>query len=233
MVGLYGGRDPRDIPVYSIGDTARYLRIPQGTVRSWTVGRTYPVSVGTKRFKPVIPIPDGNPRLLSFTNLIEVHVLRAIRQYHQIELDKVRKALDYLEEEFRVSHPLAREKFKTDGIDLFIERYGQLIKASEEGQIALKDTLSEHLERIEPDDAGLAIKLYPFTRSHESNNPRIVMIDPRVSFGRLVIADTGIPTRIVAERYKAGDSIDILAGDYNCDRLIIEEALRCEIPLVA
>lgn len=232
MVGLYGGKDPRDIPAYSIGDAARYLRIPEGTVRSWTVGRTYPASEGTKQFKPVIPISGGKPRLLSFTNLIEVHVLRAIR-HHQIELDKVRKALDYLEEEFQVSHPLARESFKTDGVDLFIKRYGQLINALQQGQIELKDNFNEQLKRIEPDDTGLAIELYPFTRSDEIDNPRIVMIDPRVSFGRPVIADTGIPTRMVAERYRAGDSIDSLAYDYNCERLKIEEAIRCEMPRVA
>lgn len=59
------------------------------------------------------------------------------------------------------------------------------------------------------------------------------MIDPRVAFGRLVIAGTGIPTHIVAERYAAGDSIDDLADDYNCCHEIIAEAIRCEIPRLA
>jgi uncharacterized protein (DUF433 family) len=230
MTGLYGGINPRDIPTYSIGDAARYLRIPAGTIRSWTVGRHYPVADGSSFFNPLIPIANRKPRLLSFTNLIEVHVLRAIRKHHQIQLDKVRSALDFIDERFRVPHPLASEQFRTDGVSLFIERYGSLINASERGQIALKDALNAHLERIEPDDTGLAIKLYPFTRSHEENNPRIVVIDPRIAFGRLVIDGTGIATSVVAERYHAGDSIDNLADDYNCDRLYIEEAIRCEMP---
>ena len=37
MTELYGKTDPRDIPTYSIGDAARYLRIPAGTIRSQTV----------------------------------------------------------------------------------------------------------------------------------------------------------------------------------------------------
>jgi uncharacterized protein (DUF433 family) len=231
MIELYGGIDPRNIPTYSIGDAARYLRIPANTIRSWTVGRHYSVSDGSNFFNPLIPIPNRKPRLLfSFTNLIEVHVLRAIRQYHQIKLDKVRTALDFIDEQFQEPHPLARERFRTDGVSLFIERYGSLINASERGQIALKDALNAHLERIEPDDTGLAIKLYPFTRSHEENNPRFVVIDPRIAFGRLVIDGTGIATSVVAERYHAGDSIDNLADDYNCDRLYIEEAIRCEMP---
>ena len=230
MIELYGGIDPRDIPTYSISDAARYLRIPAGTIRSWTVGRRYPVADGSNFFDPLIPIPNRKPRLLSFTNLIEVHVLRAIRQHHQIQLDKVRVALDYIDERFQVPHLLARERFRTDGVNLFIERYGSLISASERGQVALKEAFDAHLERIEPDDTGLAIKLYPFTRSHEENNPRFVVIDPRIAFGRLVIDGTGIATSVVAERYHAGDSIDNLADDYKCDRLYIEEAVRCEMP---
>jgi uncharacterized protein (DUF433 family) len=93
--------------------------------------------------------------------------------------------------------------------------------------------LTQHLERIEPDDSGLAIKLYPFTRSDEAHNPRLVVIDPRIAFGRLVIDGTGIPTSIIAERYKAGDSLQDLTEDYDCDLSQIEEAIRCEIPLAA
>jgi len=233
MNKLYGETDPRDIPTYSISDVAKYLRIPSGTIRSWTVGRHYPISNGSNFFKPLIVTKDLKPRLLSFTNLVEIHVLRAIRKHHKIQLDKVRIALDYIDEQFQVSHPLVRERFRTDGVDLFIERYGSLINASKCGQTDMKDAFNAHLERIEPDDTGLAIKLYPFTRSHEEDNPRIVVIDPRIAFGRLVIADTGIATTILAERYQAGDSIEDLAYDYDCDRLKIEEAIRCELPAVA
>ncbi|MFN6572379.1 DUF433 domain-containing protein [Dendronalium sp. ChiSLP03b] len=233
MTELYGGTDPRDIPTYSISDAARYLRIPAGTIRSWTVGRHYPTSNGSGFFRPPIPIRDLKPKLLSFTNLVEVHVLRAIRKHHQIDLAKVRDALDFIAEQFQTSHPLARERFLTDGVDLFIERYGSLINASTSEQTELKDAFNAHLERIEPDDTGLAIKLYPFTRSHEEDNPRFVVVDPRIAFGRLVIVGTGIPTRVLAERYQAGDSIDHLAYDYDCDRLMIEEAIRCELPAVA
>ncbi|MFN6518661.1 MAG: DUF433 domain-containing protein [Nostoc sp. CreGUA01] len=233
MTELYGGKDPRDIPTYSISDAARYLRIPTGTIRSWTVGRYYPISNGSNFFRPLIPIRHLKPKLLSFTNLVEVHVLRAIRKHHKIDLGKVRDALDFIDEQFQISHPLARERFLTDGVDLFIERYGSLINASKNEQTELKDAFNAHLKRIEPDDTGLAIKLYPFTRSHEQDNPRIVVIDPRIAFGRLVIAGTGIATRVLAERYQAGDSIDDLAYDYDCDRLKIEEAIRCELPAVA
>lgn len=233
MIDLYQGRSPRDMPTYTIPDAACYLRIPAVTIRSWTVGRSYPVADGKRFFEPLITVSQQKPQLLSFTNLIEIHVLRAIRQHHKIQLDKVRTALDFLESHLKVSHPLSHESFRTDGISLFIERYGTLINASAQGQTQLKQVLTRHLERIEPDDSGLAIKLYPFTRSDEAHNPRLVVIDPRIAFGRLVIAGTGIPTHIIAERYKAGDSLQDLIEDYDCEPNQIEEAIRCEIPLAA
>jgi uncharacterized protein (DUF433 family) len=44
-----------------------------------------------------------------------------------------------------------------------------------------------------------------------------------------VLAGTGIPTAIIAERYKAGEEIGALADDYGRPTLEIEEAIRCEL----
>ena len=38
---IYGGRDPRDVPTYSIKDAARFLIIPSTTLYSWVTGQTY------------------------------------------------------------------------------------------------------------------------------------------------------------------------------------------------
>ena len=230
---LYSKTDPRDIPTYTIGDADRYLRIPPGTIRSWTLGRKASTAKGKKHIQPLIQIPEGKPRLLSFTNLVEVHVLRALRQHHKIQLDKVRTALNYTTERLGVPHPLARDCFQTDGTNLFVHCYGDLINASQDGQLALKEALSSHLERIELDDSGLAIRLFPFTRSREETSPRLVAVDPRSAYGQLAIVGTGIPTSIISERYRAGESIEELAYDYDCKPSLIEEAIRCELPVAA
>jgi uncharacterized protein (DUF433 family) len=61
----------------------------------------------------------------------------------------------------------------------------------------------------------------------------VIVIDPAISFGKPVMAGSGIPTAIVAERYKAGETIEELAKDYEQSRLNIEEAIRCELQLEA
>jgi uncharacterized protein (DUF433 family) len=181
----------------------------------------------------LLQLPDPGLRSLSFINLVEAHVLDAIRRKHNIPLPKVRIALDYVERHFDSPHPLADHEFQTAGAALFVARFGELIAVSEAGQLAMKEMLAAHLRRLEHDEEGLATRLFPFTRKREPDEPKIIVIDPRVSFGRPTIIGTGVATDIVAERYKAGESMDELAQDYGCERGQVEEAVRCELDLAA
>jgi uncharacterized protein (DUF433 family) len=225
--------DPREMPAYTIGEASHYLRIPVATLRSWVRGRYYPTESGRRFFKPLIELPDPDFASLSFVNLVEAHVLDAIRREHNVPLPKVRAALDYVNHYFRVPHPLASHKFQTDGVDLFLSRFEKLIAVSQAGQLAMKEMLAAHLRRVEHDKGGVAVRLYPFTRKRDDDEPKIIVIDPYVSFGRPAIARRGIATSIVAERYKAGESIDELAQDYDCERGQVEEAVRVELALAA
>jgi uncharacterized protein (DUF433 family) len=226
-------RDPREIPTYTISEAAHYLLIPLATLRSWTVGRYYPVQDGKRLFSPVIAAPQKHPAMLSFMNLIEAHVLDAIRRVYGVRLPEVRSAIAFLRREFKSEHPLVEEKIETDGKDLFIRSFGQLIAASKGGQLAMPELVGAYLKRIEWDEQGIASRLYPFTRKRQLDEPRVIVIDPRISFGRPVLAGTGIRTGIVAERYKAGESIQELAQDYGRRALDIEEAIRCELAVEA
>ena len=229
----YDTRDPRLLPAYTLAEAARYLRMPEGTLRSWIAGRLYPVGHTAKRSRPLIHLDDPKKQYLSFINLVEAHVLAAIRRKHGVRLPKVRIALDYMRRQFRVEHPLIDQAFQTDGLDLFVERYGDLINVSREGQSAMKGIIGVYLQRIEWDAQGLPIKLYPFTRDTESDvvpmsDPRVVVMSPTISYGRPVIAGTGIPVSSIYERYKAGDSVADLARDFRLETSAIEEAIRCE-----
>ena len=230
-------KDPREIPTYGITEASQYLRIPRTTIRDWVMGRSLQREVGPQRSKPIIPSAGSMPRLLSFINLVEVHVLDAIRRQHNISLEKVRKAIHYLQKQFPSKHPLADHHFETNGINLFIEKYGQLIDITQEGQLAIKEIMKAHLKRIERDAQGIPQKLYPFTHKRDfqlaGNEPKAVVIDPWVSFGRPIIVGTGIPTAIIAERYKAGESIEDLADDYGLQPLKIQEAIRSELTVEA
>ncbi|MGH9713560.1 MAG: DUF433 domain-containing protein [Candidatus Acidiferrales bacterium] len=230
---IYGGDDPRELPAYSIGEAAHYLLIPEATLRSWVKGRKYPVKAGQHFFKPVLILPNPSRLQLSFINLVEAHVLDAIRRQHDIPLKKVRQALNYMEKHLQSNHPLADQRMETDGKDLFIRKFEQLINISQEGQLAIRQLLEAHLKRIERDMSGAVLRLYPFTRKRDASEPKFIVMDPLVSFGRPVLAGTGIPTSVIADRYKAGESMDQLASDYGRGRSEIEEAVRCELAQAA
>ena len=222
----------REVPSYGIPEAAHYLGIPVSTLQSWVYGYPYTTRIGRQRFKPLIEVPPGEKghRLLSFMNLVEAHVLDAIRRQHRISMPKVRRALDYLQAKLPSKHPLADRSFETDGLNLFIQEYGNLINISESGQLAVRELIEAHLRRIEWDLRGLPIKLFPFTRKRQADEPKVVVIDPEDAFGRPVLAGTGIQTASIADRYKAGESIEELADDYHRSPSEIQDAIRCELP---
>lgn len=97
----------------------------------------------------------------------------------------------------------------------------------------MKEILGVYLKRIEWDARGVPIKLYPFTRDTQAeaapaSDPRVVVMNPAVSFGRPVIAGTGVPVSSIYERYRAGDSVADLARDFCLEIGAVEEAIRCE-----
>ena len=226
-------RDLREMPAYGINEAAHYLGIPNATLRSWVLGRPYPTGAGERFFRPIIELPDKEERLLSFQNLVEAHVLDAIRRVHGVTFGRVRKAVEYLKTKLASKHPLAEQKFATDGVDLFVEVFGQLVNVSREGQLAIRDLIQAYLQRIERDPIGAPVRLYPFTRERKPDEPKIIVIDPSISFGRPVLVGTGIATTIIAQRYKAGESVEELAEDYGRSRSDIEEAIRSELWLDA
>lgn len=222
-------KDIKEMPAYTVLEAAHYLSVPQATVRYWSTGQgDYP---------PVIDIAQKSPAVLSFYNLVELHVLAATRRQHEVSMRKVKEAILYLKKntssKLGEKHPLISEQMLTDGLDLFIEEAGRLVSISQAGQTAIREALSAALQRIERNNHGIPIRLYPFTRTDIRNAPAMVVIDPSLSAGRPVISGTGLATEIIAERYKAGESVEELADDYRRSQKEIEEAIRCELRVAA
>lgn len=225
-----------DDPAYTAGEAARILGLPAATLKAWSFGQAYRSLSGAKhRFQPVILPADKRKRLLSFANLCELHVLSAIRRNHKIPLPKVRSSLEYVRAELGSSRPLLDRDFKTNGIDLFVRHASRLLNVSRQGQQALRGEFELALARIERDHSGMPIRLFPFSRSlsSEKQQHKTVVIDPRLAFGRPVISKVAVPTAIIVDRFRAGDSLAEMAGDYGVAEADIEEALRFEQRLAA
>lgn len=215
---------PYNQPLYPITHAAHYLHIPTPTLRLWLTGRTSPQPI-----PPLIQRPHPQDPRLSFLNLIEAHILRIIRETHRIKLNKIRHALDYLSQSLETPHPLAQQQFKTDGVDLFVEEVDRLINVSRSGQLALREAFTHLLDRVEWNDAGIAIRLFPLLSGLQHPHPdRLIVLDPNIRCGQPILTGTGVPTAIIADLYNAGDSIEDLAEEYNCTPIQIKTAIQFE-----
>ncbi len=83
--------DLRNQAAYPLGEAARYLKLPTATLRAWTLGRPYPTTQGAGHFRAVIRPAATEATSLSFWNLIEAHVLRALRTEHGVSIKAVRR----------------------------------------------------------------------------------------------------------------------------------------------
>jgi uncharacterized protein (DUF433 family) len=230
QVDIYGGKNPRDLPLYTIAEAARVVRLNPATLRSWVLGRSYATSAGEKNWSPLIKVADFKSGRLSFANLVEVHVLSALRG-KQVRVDRIRSTTEFIRDKMGTEHPLADVDTQTDWIDIYVDYLGQLVNASTP-QTVLRPLVERYLERIERDEKGIARRLYPITRD-DGANAHSVSIDPACRFGRPVLASTNLETAVVADRFFAGDSTETLAADFAIREADVEEAIRFESQLRA
>lgn len=213
------GGDVREHPQYSIEDVSRYLHIPLSTMRAWCHGQNYTLRSGRRRhFEPLIKPASRAHGLLSFYNLAEAHILRATRD-KDVPLINVRRALDYIREQFPASnHPLLTHEFKTFGKSIFIQHLGDTINASRYGQKAMTELLDQYLERIDRDDCGMPVQIFPM-------NTEALAINPAIASGQPVVKGTRVMAATLVARVQAGESYRALVKDYSLTRSQIEQAI--------
>ena len=209
--------DARYRPLYTFTEVSRYARVLPGTLRSWSAPDG----------KPLVAMADPESRSpFSFVNLVEAHVLVALRRVHYVKMSRIRSAIDWLGGRYGTAHPLAEVDIETDGCEIFIHDQNMPVSASARGQGAFPEILGLYLKRIERDQSRIPTRFFPFTYDA---CPMTIVMDPAVAFGRPVITGTRVATTMVFDRYSGGESLTDIAADYDLELLAVEEALRCEI----
>ena len=214
----------RDQSAYGLAEAARYLKLPPATLRAWTFGRQYPTTTGAGQFHPLIRPASRRPPLLSFTNLIEAHVLRALRTEHGVSVQAVRNAVRFAEGKLHIDRLLLRPELCAEAGRMFLDRYGELINLSASGQLAMRQVLNTHLKRVTW-EGHFPSRLHPFVMG-QADMP--IAIDPRIAFGRPIVASRGVSTAAIVGRIDAGESVSDVAADYELSREDIEHAVLYE-----
>ena len=215
--------DRVDLPLYGLSEAALYLRVPIKTLEYWAFGR--------KPISPVIRPASKQPRALSFMNLLECHMLASMRALYDLRLPKIRRAVAHLNKTSGFKHPLIEEPLYTNRVDVLIKQIDKLVNLSRGGQLVIPEIVEAHLERVEYDKGILSF--YPFVRERSAAEPKFILINPSLGFGKPVIAGTGISTAVIASRFNARESVPDLAKEYGLETEQIEEAIRWETRAVA
>jgi uncharacterized protein (DUF433 family) len=220
--------DPNELPRYSLGEAAKYLRMSDTTLKRWVSGRRYPGISGEGRWEGLIHRPDEEDPRLSFSNLIEAYVLLALRKQYRVRMPEIRTSLSYAQEKLGVERILLSKSLRAMKGNVFLEHLGKLINISRGGQEAMPEILQAYLERIEWEPQDHPIRMFPLTRDDYHSAPKLVMIDPVMAFGRPIVERRAISTSVIAERFRVGESILEIAEDYALEAFEVEEALRYE-----
>jgi uncharacterized protein (DUF433 family) len=222
---LYGGRDPRELPAYTFRELALSLRMAESTLRAWTLGQA-----GFERLLSIPRDPRGVYEL-SFYNLIEIYVLAQLRKTHHMTMPQVRRCIEVLRNDLQTQHPIIDAEFVILGSRLYAEHGSRVVNLTRpEGQLLFADAVRDLLTRVDKGPMGYE-RFYPKLPNKQgvvTDRYKPIVVDPEVSFGRPRLAGTGIPTEVIADRHRGGDSMRFIAEDMYISVTKVRQALEFE-----
>lgn len=231
---------PQSVGIYSQADAARLLQMTPSRLRRWVNGYTYWLrseeSAKQRARPPVIhksdlPVLDGSVAL-SFLELMELRVVKALVDTKGIPLQAVRRAAAQAGDVFGTPHPFASRRVFTENRRIYASLHdnsGPEVIELARGrnlQVILSE-LIPLLEEVEFDEpSSLAHRWWPLGKSEP------IVLDPGVMFGAPVIAGTRVRTSIAAEMARK-TAADAVAAAYGVGMRHIAAAVQFEDLLAA
>ncbi len=122
-----------------------------------------------------------------------------------------------------------KELMVTPNGRVYIVHEGRNIDISSGGQWPLDAVVRDLLRRVTRGRNGI-LTFFPrvSVAKHGVDEFFPIVVDPRVCFGRPLIAGTSIPTDVIADRRRGGESMKSIAEDYDLAQEKIAAALAFE-----
>lgn len=209
VIDIYKGKDPRELPTYTLTDVATYLRVPRSTLAAWAGRKAYPVKGpdGTRVMQPLF-LSDQDTGLLTFNSLVEAYILTSFTRAIGIRLPKVREAL----KRAGGVRPLLDNVWHTDGKDLFIDAMGSIINVSQYNQVVVREFVKDVLHRVDFDPSRRPVAFSPWRE--KIGEPRVVDVDPRRAFGRPTVSGRSLKVDTIIDLLAAGEPVARIARNY-------------------
>jgi len=209
--------------IYSYADVDRLNGLTPGTGRRWLEG----YERGGVFYEPVLRESATEDNLVTWGEMVEARLLAEFRDHH-VSLQRLRPAVLLLRREFGqypVAH--ARPFLEVAGRELVRKVQDEVSLARQLQFVVVRnnqtmlDIKAERFTDSVTYDDGIAIAFRPSART-----PRVA-IDPTRSFGQPSVR--GVKTEVLAEDYRAGESLGSLADLYDLTIEQVEQAIRFEL----
>ena len=226
-------------PLYTLTEAARLVGIPPATLRSWARGRDFPTASGEIRHSDALVTDAGAGQAgfatMPFVGLAEAAFLAAVKSTG-VPMQRIRPALEKLRDEMGVEHALASQMLYTDGAELLrsvgpasgaTDRELELVVVRTDQGVftpVVRNFLS-HV-RFGPSGYAESIRLPKYGEAE-------VIVDPRFGFGQPVLERNGVRVEDVLDRFHAGESMDVIADDFNVPQRTVEQLIRASLPSAA
>jgi uncharacterized protein (DUF433 family) len=214
--------DPRVArPIFTLRETAGYLGVPKSTVHWWTHpragGRPLITRVGSHGRQATVP----------FIGFAEAFVLSSFRRAG-VPLQRIRPALEVLDQEIGIEHALASERLYTDGAEVLFD-FATKSDAQEVMELVVvrtrqhqfSEVVKRYLKRIRYAGDGWAASV----RLAIYQNAEVV-VDPKVAFGLPLVIQGGARVEDLVDRFQAGDSLADIAADFDVPGDQVEDVIR-------
>ena len=222
-------------PLYTITEAADIVKVPRTTLTTWARGYLRrPPGRPEVRGEPLIthaPSYRSRHPYIPFVGLAEATALAAIRR-SGVPMQRVRPALEKLQEGLGLRHALAHRKLFTDGAELlydFSERHpdeeagraARRLVVIRNDQRVFAEVIEEYLQGFRYSEDGY-VELFrvPAYRYAE------VVVDPTRSSGAPIFVIGGYRVEDIVHRFLAGESISDLTEEFGVPVDHIEDAIR-------
>lgn len=217
--------------LYSAREAARIIRVPTTTLRRWMFGYH---NQGIE-YAGLWEREIREPGIIGFHDLLELKLVHEFRQ-HGLNLAVIREAARIAREEFSTPYPFTRQQFHTDGKRVFLEAAEQI------GDTHLVDIISRQyvmdqvyrpsfLASIDYSSIGDAERWYPMNDNQHPD--KSIVIDPQRTFGKPILTESGVPTRVLYDAYRLNEPLDVIAANYAITPEAVKQAVLYESRLQA
>jgi uncharacterized protein (DUF433 family) len=212
--------------IYTMSDVDLHLGLFPGTARRWIDG----YHRGNQIYPPVIRTEHRGDESVTWGEFVETDLLARYRS-RGVALQRLRPAVQRLRTEFDTPYPLAfsetyldveaRELVRRVQDETETARELQLVVVRN-GQLVLATPAQEFADNAEFDGTAGAVSAL-----RTAVDTPDVRIDPLRQTGQPVIRS--VPTAVLAEGFRAGESVETLADLYDLETDQIVQAIRFEM----